>query len=203
VIPVATGTKALELAAQNESVVMAAPGETARLTRLMQRGDEEAYREFFRLYFHRLLAYLLVVTRGNEALARDLVQQTMIKVAKHVRVFDDEAVLWRWLTLLARTAAVDEGRKSQRYFAFLQRWWGGRADEPNVDRENAFEDLLARELDHLEPEDRLVLERKYLEGWSVREIAAELATSEKAVESRLSRVRAKLKTNVLKGLEHE
>src|SRR5688572_32846120 len=101
----------------------AAPNEVARLTRLMQRGSEEAYREFFRFYFHRLQAYILVVTRGNEALARDLVQQTMIKVARHIRVFEEETVLWRWLTLLARTAAGDEGRKSQRYVAFPERGW--------------------------------------------------------------------------------
>jgi RNA polymerase sigma-70 factor, ECF subfamily len=205
VIPIATGTKALELAGQKALTGAAAPNETARLTRLMQRGDEKAYREFFKIYFHRLHAYLLVVTRGNEALARDLVQQTMIKVAKHIRVFEDEAVLWRWVTLLARTAAVDEGRKSQRYFAFLQRWWHGRdeAAESSSVQEDRFEVLVGAGLDQLEPEDRLVLEKKYWDECSVREIAAELGTSEKAVESRLSRVRAKLKARVMKGLNHE
>lgn len=182
----------------------AAPSEVARLTGLMRQGNEEAYREFFKLYFHRLHAYLLVVTRGNEAQARDLVQQTMIKVAKHIRVFEEEPVLWRWLTLLARTAAVDEGRKSQRYFAFLQRWWRGREEPEHATvREDAFEELLTRGLEELEAEDRVVLERKYLDGCSVREIATALETTEKAVESKLSRVRAKLKASVLEGLEHE
>jgi RNA polymerase sigma factor (sigma-70 family) len=55
----------------------------------------------------------------------------------------------------------------------------------------------------LDPEDRVVLEKKYFEECSVREIAAELGTTEKAVESRLSRVRTKLKESVLKGLNHE
>jgi len=183
----------------------AAPSEVARLTRSMQRGDEEAYREFFRLYFHRLLAYLLVVTRGNETIARDLVQQTMIKVAKHVRVFEEEAVLWRWLTVLARTAAVDEGRKSQRYFGFLERLWHGREEWAPAGKEEecAVERLLAGKLEELETEDRRVLEKKYLEGNSVKEIASDLGTTEKAIESRLSRVRAKLKEALLKELNHE
>src|SRR5688500_4102873 len=128
----------------------APPSETVRLTRAMERGEEEAYREFFRLYFHRLLAYLLVVTRGQETQARDLVQQTMIKVAKHVRPFADEAALWRWLTLLARTAAIDEGRKSQRYFGFLERLWQNRSLRSNEIEEesrgeNAFSELFTKE----------------------------------------------------------
>ena len=188
---------------QRTLIVSAAPSNVARLTRLMQRGDEEAYREFFQLYFHRLYAYMLVVTRGNEALARDLVQQTMIKVAKHIRVFEEEEVLWRWLTLLGRTAAVDEGRKSSRYFAFLDRWRNQPVEpDPMPATENTLDDLLASGIDTLEAADRCLLERKYVDGASVREIAAEFCASEKAIESRLSRVRAKLKETVLKGLHH-
>ena len=188
---------------QNLSMTTAAPSNVARLTRLMQRGDEDAYREFFQLYFQRLFAYMLVVTRGNEALARDLVQQTMIKVAKHIRVFEDEEVLWRWLTLLARTAAVDEGRKSTRYFAFLDRWRSQPVEpEPTPATENTLNELHFYGIDTHESEDLRLLERKYVDGASVREIAAEFSASEKAIESRLSRVRAKLKETVLKGLHH-
>jgi RNA polymerase sigma-70 factor (ECF subfamily) len=190
----------VELAIRNAE--KAAPADVARLTRLMRRGDEDAYREFFQIYFHRLLAYLLAVTRGNEALARDLVQQTMLKVAKHIRAFDEEAVFWRWLTVLARTTAVDEGRKSQRYFAFLERWWSGRQDEP-ITEDNRVGEMLSTSFEQLEPEERIVLEKKYLDECSVRQIAEELGLSEKAVESRLTRARVKLKQTVLQGLKDE
>ena len=205
---VLTHYPAVDLAMQRAPVEAAPPSETVRLTRAMQRGDEEAYREFFHLYFHRLLAYLLVVTRGQESLARDLVQQTMIKVAKHIRPFADEETLWRWLTLLARTAAMDEGRKSQRYFGFLERFWQNRSfpsneiDTPGVE-ENAFAELFTKEFEELDPDDRLILEKKYLEGLSVKSIAAELNITEKAVESRLTRARAKLKQTLVQKLRHE
>lgn len=150
-----------------------------------------------------MLAYLLTVTRGNEALARDLVQQTMLKVARHVRVFEDEAAFWRWLTVLARTAAVDEARKSQRYFAFIERWWRGRTEEPVDDRADRLEEMLSSGFEQLEPDERTVLEKKYLEESSVREIALTLGLSEKAVESRLTRARVKLKELLLKGLKDE
>lgn len=193
----------MELAIQKNPIAPAAPTDVARLTRLMQRGDEEAYREFFQRYFHRLFAYLLVVARGNEQTARDLVQQTMIKVAKHIRVFDEEEPLWRWLTLLARTAAVDEGRKAQRYFSFLDRWRRQSSEPTEAPEVNdaVVDELLTSGIQTLENEDREVLTRKYFEGRSVREIAADLGMTEKAVESRLTRARTKLKENVLKGLK--
>jgi RNA polymerase sigma-70 factor, ECF subfamily len=176
----------------------------AQLTSAMRRGDEEAYREFFRLYFHRLLAYLIVVTRGDEELARDLLQQTMIKVAKHIRVFEDEAVFWRWVTLLARTAAVDQGRKSQRYFGFLKRFWSFREPPPSAnEREDQFQQALAEQLQLLVSDDRLILEKKYFDRFSVKDIATELNLSEKAVESRLTRARSKLKELLLERLRHE
>src|SRR5688500_4037155 len=143
----------VELGMPSRAADACVPSAVAQLTGAMRRGDEEAYREFFRLYFHRLLAYLIVVTRGDEELARDLLQQTMIKVAKHIRVFDDEAVLWRWLALLARTAAVDNGRKSQRYFGFLKRLWNFRTSPPApTENEHEFEDALSEQMQLLEPE---------------------------------------------------
>ena len=181
----------------NPIVATTPPTDVARLTRLMRAGDEEAYREFFRLYFHRLLAYLLVVTRGNELQAREALQGTMIKVARNIRCFEEEEALWRWLTVIARNAAVDEGRKRSRYVAFLERWWKGR-EEPK--ESVTFDDLLGEHFEQLPLEDRALLERKYVDGCSVREMAAELGVSEKAVESRLSRVRSRLKQEILKDL---
>jgi len=52
-------------------------------------------------------------------------------------------------------------------------------------------------------EDRQVVEAKYLEGAPVREIAERLQTSEKAIESRLVRIRRKLKAELLEGLKHD
>jgi RNA polymerase sigma-70 factor (ECF subfamily) len=195
----------VELATKREVLAASTkPAPIASLTAAMRRSDEEAYREFFRLYFHRLLGYLLVVTRGDEELSRDLLQQVMIKVAKHVRVFEEEQALWRWLTLLARTAAIDHARKRNRYFGFLQRLWETQAEasEPAAD-ESAVEKALVRELEALPNEDRQLLSMKYLEGSPVKVIAAALQLSEKAVESRLTRARAKLKEEILRQLRHE
>jgi hypothetical protein len=56
---------------------------------------------------------------------------------------------------------------------------------------------------HLPHDERQLLAWKYDGKRSTRDIAAALATSEKAVESRLARLRLKLKQMVLTALKHD
>ena len=95
--------------------------EIAQLTADMARGGEDAFRQFFDRYFNRLLGYLLVLTHGQEDAAREALQAAMLRIIKHVRRFDSEQAFWNWLTVLARTALVDQERKRSRYDALLYR----------------------------------------------------------------------------------
>ena len=181
--------------------------EIAALTRQMVAGDETAYRVFYEAYYDRLSRYLLVVTAGNEDATREALQETLRRVVRHIRVFADEAAFWSWLTVLARSARSDEGRKRRRYRAFLDRFTQHAAVDragANDERESeTLEALLLRSLGGLPIEERSLLESKYFEHRSVQEIAVQLGTTEKAVESRLMRVRQKLKQAVLAELKHE
>ena len=176
------------------------------LTRRMSQGDEVAYRTFYDLYFNRLLRYLLVVTGGDEDAAREALQQTLLRVVRHVRPFDSEPALWSWLTVLARSSIVDEERKRRRYLSFLDRFFHRQQIEASAAADDTDAQLLALLEKHLAalPEDeRQLVERKYLASASVKEIAADCEQSEKAVESRLVRIRKKLREAVLAELKHE
>jgi RNA polymerase sigma-70 factor, ECF subfamily len=177
------------------------------LTRAMSKGDEMAYRTFYNAYFDRLLRYLLVVTRGDEESAREALQLTLVRVVRHIKVFSSEATFWSWLTVLARSSFMDETRKRRRYFTFLERFTlhakiesalcdGGEADDQ-------LRALLERNLKSLPLDEQKLIEQKYITQQSVREIADDLRTTEKAIESRLSRVRRKLKDIVLAELKNE
>lgn len=177
------------------------------LTRRMQACDELAYREFYRTYYGRLSGYLLVLCSGDEDAMRDTLQETLCRVTKHVRVFREEAIFWSWLTVLARSARCDQLRKRTRYFSFLRRF--ASHAEVALERDGGTEapallaELLNRHLAAMETEDRLILELKYFERRSVREISERLENSEKAIESRLTRLRAKLKQAILEDLNHD
>ena len=181
--------------------------DVAILTRGMVRGDEAAYRTFHQLYFDRLSRYLLVVAAGNEDAAREALQVAFTRVVRHVRIFTDENVFWSWLAVVARTALFDQTRKRRRYFAFLDRF----SREPRAEAipatntgNQTLETLLASSVAKLPADDQNLLAWKYSDGRSVRSIADELQTTDKAVESRLSRLRKKLKEILLTELKsHE
>jgi RNA polymerase sigma-70 factor (ECF subfamily) len=179
----------------------------AALTRAMAGGDETAYRIFYDAYFDRLLRYLLVVTGGNEEAAREALQLALVRVVKHVKPFESEEKFWSWLTVLARSALADESRKRRRYFSFLERFTRqqetGPAAMDNGEADEQLHALLQRKMTALPADERQLVEQKYLLHQSVREIADGQQTTEKAVESRFSRVRRKLKDAVLAELKNE
>ena len=171
----------------------------------MARSEESAFREFFGLYFQRLLRYLLVMAHGNEELAREALQLTLLRVARHVKRFENEEAFWNWLAVLAHSSLVDEQRKSKRYLSFLTRWFEQKESPafPEQQAEDRLAECLMANLSALQTEERELITRKYFEGESVREIASALSLSEKAVESRLTRIRAKLKNLILERLKDE
>ena len=184
----------------------APPDETAALTARMARGDEAAWRQFHERYFHRLLRYLFVVARGREDLARDAVQAALLRAARHIRRFDREEAFWSWLTVLGRSALVDEQRKQRRYSSLLDRFFHRDASaEIEVDHEadaRLFV-LLEKNLAALPVEDRALLEQKYFRREAVRAIADASGATEKAVESRLVRIRRHLRELILSELKRE
>jgi RNA polymerase sigma-70 factor (ECF subfamily) len=183
------------------------PLDIASLTRRMVANDENAYRIFHEAYINRLSRYLLVVTSGNEDAMREALQATLVRVVRHIKVFQSEEVFWSWLTVLARSSVFDEGRKRRRYLAFLDRFMQHSTEQSiarnSDDADDRLRLLLENNLSFLPFDEQQLVEWKYLARRSVRDIADELQTTEKAVESKLSRVRRKLKDIVLAELKNE
>jgi RNA polymerase sigma-70 factor (ECF subfamily) len=178
------------------------------LTSGLARGDEEAFRKFHAAYFDRLLRYLFVVARGDEEAAREALQEIMTRLVRHARRFDSDEVFWSWLTVLARSAVIDAGRKRQRYWRLLKQytlfWRADTNESPNArDTEAYLTALLDDELQSLAAVDRALVEGKYLGGATMRELAAKFALSERAVESRLLRARRQLRIELLRKLKNE
>jgi RNA polymerase sigma-70 factor (ECF subfamily) len=180
------------------------PSPTDVLTRRLAEGDEAAFREFHAQYFDRLLRYHLLLARGDEHAARDALQETLTRVARKGRHFESEDAFWCWLAVIARSTAVDGGRRRQRYWATLKRYTlGWMQSSSSSPEENHSDSGLLERLDQglatLEPADRQLVEAKYLAGKSVRE----MSVSEKAIESRLLRLRRQLRESILRDLRHE
>jgi RNA polymerase sigma-70 factor (ECF subfamily) len=184
----------------------APPHDVAALTARMARGDEAAYREFHEIYFPRLLRYLLVVSGGREEAAREALQATLLRVVRYIRRFEREDVLWSWLTVLARSALVDEERRQFRYRSLLDRFFRRAEPAPSLAGDEADGELfslLQENLAALSADDRALLERKYFAREPVKLIAGATGVTEKSVESRLVRIRRQLRQNMLAQLNDE
>ncbi len=184
--------------------ISSAPPSLPLLTRGLAAGDEAAFRDFHALYFNRLYQFLLVVSHGQEAEAQEALQQTFLRVLRYARVFESEDEFWSWLKAVARSAARDSGRKQRRYVGLLERFallWRNSHQQHSAPAEHAtLGAALEEELEKLAQADRRLLEAKYLEGTTVRELSAQTGLTEKAIESRLLRLRRELRQRILKQL---
>jgi RNA polymerase sigma-70 factor (ECF subfamily) len=175
----------------------------AELTSRLASHDEEAFREFHARYFDRLYQFLLAVARGQEHEAQEALQETLLRIARNARVFDDEETFWCWLKAVARNAARDGGRKQRRYFALLERIslrWNTVEQETNDSTESRLQTLLTESLNELSPDERSLVESKYLDGVAMKELSSSTGLTTKAVESRLLRLRRQLRERLLKKL---
>ena len=173
------------------------------LTRAVRRGDAEAFSRFYDLYSFRLYKFLLVLARGDENEAREVCQAVLIKLARRCDVFRDEQRLWAWLCVLAKNAFIDHLRARKRLgrFVSLEEW----PAEPNghANPEHRLGEVLTEVLAALPPADRELLQAAYVDKQPLQELADAAGQTYKAVESRLGRLRHRLKEQVLKDLRHE
>lgn len=170
----------------------AAAPETPLFTASLVKGAEASWAEFHDRYRPRLLAYLSRVWHGEAASLDDLLQDTFVRAVRHMRVFPTEDALWSWLTVLARSAVADQGRRRSRWGRFLQRWRLEAELRAVPVAPHRFAARLDSALARLDDDARRLLEAKYYHRRSVRSLARELGTTEKAVEGRLSRARRTL-----------
>ena len=176
------------------------------MTARMADGDETAFKAFYEGYCDRLFRYLLLLTRGNEDLARDLLQTTMVKVVRSPREFRTESQLWNWLAAIARNSFIDSLRRTQRAPQLVPLLPQDEPETPLVpadDSDAPLFDALDGCLNELDANEQGLIEAVYFKGGSHHSVAEQQNTTPKAVESKLARLRQKLRTAILKRMRYE
>src|SRR5205814_7941850 len=106
-------TAALALHADRHRCI-AGNAQLGELTRAIRAGDEQAFSRFYDLYHLRLYQQALLLSKGNEQEAREVVQSVVLKLARKFQVFDEEKRLWAWLCRCLQNAYVDLCRGRRR-----------------------------------------------------------------------------------------
>lgn len=166
----------------------------------ISRGEEAAFNRFFAAFSNRIHRYLMVLSKGNEALAKEAHQESLLRCARHLKPMPTEVDLWRWLTRVMRTAYIDVIR-SQKKSCELKELVPDdfMSDERQEEEQEQLLQRLNQGLAVLDEGSRKLLEDYYFEGVPQKALAVEHDMSARAVGMRISRIRQKLRDFILKG----
>ncbi len=173
------------------------------LVKRMLAGRDAAFEEFFSSYFPALYRFALTRIGQDADLAEEIVQATLAKAVTKLATYRGEAALFTWLCTFCRheisshyrrlkcrpqelhlAEDVPEVRAALDSLAAIE----GQGPEETV-RRGEIKRLVQVTLDSLPPHYGHALEWKYIEGLSVKEIAARLEIGPKAAESLMTRAR--------------
>lgn len=138
----------------------------------------------------KVYGFVFVRCGADEALAEEIVQETMEEVVRHRRDYEGRAEPTTWVCGIARHKIADHYRAKYRRRRRLLRLVATAteaSDEPGEASDTR--DAVAQALRRLPESQRVVLALHYLDGLPVRDIGALIGRSESAVESLLARGR--------------
>jgi RNA polymerase sigma-70 factor (ECF subfamily) len=154
--------------------------------------DEVVFRAWYDAAMPRVYAYLFARTGGDRALAEDLTQQTFLRAIRARASYDGHGPIIAWMCGIARHLLTDHHRRLDREERSLLRVVV-RDVEPDGAERLAERDAVLATLRRLPALQRAALALRYLDGMSVRQVAAAIGKSEKATESLLSRGRERFR----------
>jgi RNA polymerase sigma factor (sigma-70 family) len=154
----------------------------ARLAKLAQAGEQDAYRVLLtacQLWLKRYYARRIAPTQLD-----DLVQDTLLSLHRKLSSYDPDRPFLPWLAAIARYRWVDHLRQIYRANETELDWdTAAASDEPAISARISLEQLLAQ----LPPSQVSAIEMVRIEGLSVREAAAASGQSESLIKVNIHR----------------
>ncbi|MHC4630455.1 MAG: RNA polymerase sigma factor [Planctomycetota bacterium] len=153
-----------------------------------QRGSEKAWRQLFERHFDAVYGFCAALAGGRHGLAEELAQQAFVIAARRIHHFDPSRATFRaWLFGIVKNRHMairtsEQRRKRHEESSAKGNYKTVTQEEPDL----RVHEALAR----LPRCYRVVLEAKYIQGLSMKEIAADSGASIEAIESLLRRARA-------------
>jgi RNA polymerase sigma-70 factor (ECF subfamily) len=174
--------------------------EDLKLAKQLLSGNEQVFETFFNQYYVRV--YRFCLRRVNENEAEDIALETMRQAMRRIETYRGEASLLAWVYQVARSQVSAFYKRAQKHKDLLlieddlqvQAQVEAMSSELSADPEASRDqqqhaNLIHYMLDSLPGDYGRILEWKYVEGWSVEEIAQRLESSPTAIQSMLARAR--------------
>ena len=168
--------------------------ETAALCARVGRGDREAFGVLYEAWFERCYAMARGFTRRDESFCLDVVQETMLRVARRIPAMRGEAELARWMVRAVHSSAVDLLRREARARK-RERAAAAREIDQVVDvaTEATAGEWLERVLRDVDEQERAMLQLRYGRDATLEEVGRSAGVSGDAAHGRLRRLIRRLR----------
>jgi RNA polymerase sigma-70 factor, ECF subfamily len=164
----------------------------AELVARVRRGDVEAFGRLAKRYERSLLAVVLADVQDLHA-AEDVVQESLLLAFRRLGTLRDGGRFGPWLMQIARRQAVESVRARRTPVpACVEDCQGGTSQDDRSWDCGEHEHLL-RLVARLPDRERVLIGRRYFDGYSMSEIAAMTARPVGTVTKQLSRAIARLR----------
>jgi RNA polymerase sigma-70 factor (ECF subfamily) len=200
------------LEADARQAAAAKTAEEHGLVRSAQAGDRLAFESLVRRYDRDVLRLAMNLVKRPED-ARDIYQESFMRVYRNLHRFRFECSFYTWLYRIVTNVALDHLRRrtsrKEDQAPALEDAEGTTRDffdrQPEVRAEaNPERNLLGQELgaqissalNRLSPRERMVFEMKHYQGLKLRAIGDVLGTSEETVKNSLFRATRKLRASL-------
>ena len=188
-----------------------------KLVKKLLSGDEHAFEGFFEDNFARLYRFALVRLSDDPDAARDIAQIVLTRAMQKLHTYRAESALFTWLCAICRNEVSDWLSRQGRYRQHIVLTEDYPELQAAVDSFQApFEEnpeaqylrleklrLIQVALDKLPAKYGNVLEWKYVQGHSVREISTRLNMGQEATQSLIARAKrafADVYTTLMAGM---
>ena len=174
-----------------------------KLAKQLLAGDQRAFDRFFDENFARLYRFAVARLSDDPEGAREVVQIALTRAIRKMHTYRAESAMFTWLCAICRNEINDWLRRQGRYRdhivlvedypevqAVVDSFQAPLEDSPerHYQRVEAIR-LIQVALDRLPPKYGDVLEWKYVEGHSVKEISQRLDIGTEATQSLLARAK--------------
>lgn len=150
-----------------------------------RKSQEMLYRRYARALFRLCLIY-----DNDRDNAKDMLQDSFIKIFRSIKGFDRHGSLRCWMKKIVTNTAIDHYRKNciETQFIQIDKITDPFSDEESVSSTLNTEDIISQ-VNRLPKGARMIFQLHAIEGYSHKEIAELLHISESTSKSQISRAK--------------
>lgn len=168
---------------------------------IMEEGRTDLFNLLYERYSDKVYRKCISFVKDPD-IAKDMVQDVLLKVFTKLNKFKGKSRFSTWLYAITYNYCVEYYRKNNR-FTNVDISEGPELAEKNDDNETEMlgerVERLKRAMERIAPEDKTILQMKYQDDGSIKDLMDHLDISESAVKMRLARARRRVRQVIVES----